>query len=194
MGRKRTNLEDRIIQSASNLFYTNGFSNTGIALIIEKANTNKTSFYQYFKSKDELGHKYIWLFNKKIIHNVIRLMRKSQSTEDFIKRWLNMLKRSVKNKKLLNGCPVANYYSQLEIEKIKDKEYVHYLSHNWIKILTKYFSMQKKANKLKSKKSSESLAKQFFIIYQGLLNTYKLTQDITIFDESYDLFMNCLEN
>lgn len=44
---------ERIVSNAMVFFHRQGYNNTGINQIIDKANVSKTSFYQYFKSKNE---------------------------------------------------------------------------------------------------------------------------------------------
>ncbi|HEX4327940.1 MAG TPA: TetR/AcrR family transcriptional regulator [Burkholderiales bacterium] len=45
---------ERILATASRLFYAQGFHSTGIDLIIAEAGVAKMSLYQHFRSKDEL--------------------------------------------------------------------------------------------------------------------------------------------
>jgi AcrR family transcriptional regulator len=47
-------LKDRILQTASDLFYSQGIRATGVEAIAKAANTTKMSLYKYFTSKDEL--------------------------------------------------------------------------------------------------------------------------------------------
>jgi AcrR family transcriptional regulator len=47
-------LKDKILQAASELFYSYGVRATGVDAIAKAANTTKMSLYKYFPSKDEL--------------------------------------------------------------------------------------------------------------------------------------------
>jgi AcrR family transcriptional regulator len=49
-----TKLKDKILQTASELFYSQGVRATGVDAIAKAANTTKMSLYKYFPSKDEL--------------------------------------------------------------------------------------------------------------------------------------------
>lgn len=49
-----SSLKERILHTASNLFYTRGINSTGIDMIVKAAGTTKMSLYKYFPSKDEL--------------------------------------------------------------------------------------------------------------------------------------------
>lgn len=190
MGRKKTSIEKKILESASLLFYTDGYSNTGIAKITEHAGTNKTTFYQYFHSKNELGHKYLLSQHRSLLRTTVALMRKSENSRDFCTRWFKLLKRRVQKEKNFNGCPLANYHSQVEFSQNKDKQLLHSLGVKWVKLLTLYFSMEIKAKRLSPEKSPQNLARMLFTIYQGALISWKLTQNIEVIDEAIELALS----
>lgn len=48
------NLQEHILQTASELFYRQGIQATGVDAIVKAAGTTKMSLYKYFPSKDEL--------------------------------------------------------------------------------------------------------------------------------------------
>lgn len=50
---------ERILEKASILFHQQGYNSTGINQIISEASVAKASFYQHFKSKDELCVKFL---------------------------------------------------------------------------------------------------------------------------------------
>jgi AcrR family transcriptional regulator len=52
-------VRDRIMQTASNLFYCRGIRAVGVDTIASEAGTNKMSFYRSFASKDELVAEYL---------------------------------------------------------------------------------------------------------------------------------------
>jgi AcrR family transcriptional regulator len=47
-------LQEKILQAASELFYSQGIRATGVDAIAKAANTTKMSLYKYFPSKDDL--------------------------------------------------------------------------------------------------------------------------------------------
>lgn len=51
--------KERILNVATLLFHQHGYNATGINEIIEKANVAKASFYQHFKSKEDLAIQYL---------------------------------------------------------------------------------------------------------------------------------------
>jgi len=50
---------DRIIETAKDLFYRQGYHQTGINQIIEEADVAKATFYSNFKSKEDLALEYL---------------------------------------------------------------------------------------------------------------------------------------
>ena len=59
------NTKGRIIESAWELFYEQGYEDTTIDDIVEHSATSKGSFYHYFDSKDALLSSLSYLFDKK---------------------------------------------------------------------------------------------------------------------------------
>jgi AcrR family transcriptional regulator len=51
--------KQRVLETASRLFYCQGYNATGINQILEEAKVAKASLYQHYGSKDELGIAYL---------------------------------------------------------------------------------------------------------------------------------------
>jgi AcrR family transcriptional regulator len=49
-----TDLRERILETASDLFYRQGVHAVGVDLVVEKAGVAKTSLYRHFRTKDDL--------------------------------------------------------------------------------------------------------------------------------------------
>lgn len=58
-GSPKLRVRDRILQTASNLFYCHGIRAVGVDTIANEAGTNKMSFYRSFASKGELVAEYL---------------------------------------------------------------------------------------------------------------------------------------
>ncbi len=55
----KSRVRDRIMKTASDLFYRHGIRAVGVETIASEAGTNKMSFYRHFSSKDELVAEYL---------------------------------------------------------------------------------------------------------------------------------------
>ena len=51
---KHSEVRDRIIETASKLFYKNGYNSTGVNEIISESGIAKATLYSHFKSKDDI--------------------------------------------------------------------------------------------------------------------------------------------
>jgi AcrR family transcriptional regulator len=58
-GMKNMDARSRIVETASRLFYTQGYNSTGINQVIKEAEVAKASLYQYFPSKEDLLAEYL---------------------------------------------------------------------------------------------------------------------------------------
>ncbi len=56
---KKLGVKERIVETASKLFYHQGFNQTGINQIIEEAGVAKASMYQHFRSKEDIAVAYL---------------------------------------------------------------------------------------------------------------------------------------
>ena len=65
MPRKRQSTKSRIVKSAWNLFYKNGYDQTTVEEIIAASKTSKGTFYHYFKGKESLLNSLSYLFDEK---------------------------------------------------------------------------------------------------------------------------------
>ena len=54
MGKSPPEVRERILQTASALFYRRGVRAVGVDLVVERAGVAKTSLYRHFRTKDEL--------------------------------------------------------------------------------------------------------------------------------------------
>lgn len=65
MARKRQSTKSRIVKTAWNLFYKDGYENTTVESIITASKTSKGTFYHYFKGKDSLLGSLSYLLDQK---------------------------------------------------------------------------------------------------------------------------------
>ena len=56
---RKLGVKERILEAASNLFYFQGYSQTGINQIIAEAGVAKASMYQHFRSKEDVAVAYL---------------------------------------------------------------------------------------------------------------------------------------
>lgn len=130
----------KILDTASRLFYEQGYHTTGINQIIAEARVAKASFYHYFSSKEELCIAYLnkrhqdwfsWLRQEVERHNSSRERLLSMFT--FLEQWLPSCN--------FRGCAFLNIAAEFPVpdnpirllvskHKAELKEYVRQLVNN----------------------------------------------------------------
>ena len=123
---RKQGVKERIIKTASDLFYNNGYNQTGINQIIAEAGVAKASMYQHFRSKEDIAVAYLkqrhinWMgslidFVSKADSNIAKLIM----SFDYLKTWLDAVN--------YRGCGFQNIICDLpqDQQKIKDQVLLH---------------------------------------------------------------------
>ena len=188
MGRKQSGIKERILNSASRLFYERGYPLTAVQDIAEDAETNKTSFYQYYPSKEIIAKEYLKSFSRRHLSGLIKLMRKSKDPEDFIHRWIRLVKHNAVLMKSFNGCPLANFSSQIpDIELFGSQLQFHYK--RWLKVLEIYLRIEINKKKLSSGMNSKKTAENIVTIYEGALIAWKISKNMNLLQNAEELLL-----
>lgn len=163
-------VRERLIETASDLFYQNGYNNTGINEVIEKAKVAKASLYTHFKTKDALclaylNHKEAQFYNKLNIFlngkqkgkvKVVALfdyLRELYREPDFKGGW---------NQNILAEIPKGNTIIKDEIFKHKSK-----LRNYILDLVSKNLDV----------KYPDKLASKLYLLFEGALVESYLQQD-----------------
>lgn len=78
------NTKGRIVASAWELFYEQGYDNTTIEDIVERSETSKGSFYHYFEGKDALLSSLSYLFDEKYEEVLLTMPQNMNSYDQLI--------------------------------------------------------------------------------------------------------------
>jgi len=128
MGTKGEETKKCILQTAATLFWEHSYNLVKVDQIVKKAQINKASFYQYFKSKEQValdGIDFMQQMAKDFLYNsefnsepnpILRL-------EAFINQIYNIQKTMYENNGKLCGCPFVNMSTEMsnENEEMRQK-------------------------------------------------------------------------
>jgi len=170
---KQPDVRQHIIETASHLFYQNGYNLTGINEIIREANIAKATLYHHFKSKDDiclayLRHKHSAFMSAFQIH-----ISKAAPGKTRLLAIFSFLKNFFKHDDF-NGCWCINTLSEIP----KDKAHIR----NEIKeqkqaLLTVIQELVEKNHSLATKKENILLARQIYLLYEGAVVESHLHED-----------------
>jgi AcrR family transcriptional regulator len=120
---KSSAVRDQIMDTASRLFYDQGYNNTGINQIIEEAGIAKASLYQHFKSKEDLLVEYLELAGIRMYDRLLTASEKQTGPKEKISAIFDEL-ALMTQRKGYNGCRFLNIISEIPTGNERVKEQV----------------------------------------------------------------------
>lgn len=147
----------KLVDTAAKLFYTQGYTSTGINQIIKEAEVAKDSLYKHFPSKEDLLVEYLAITAKatnEAIHGTIAGIEKPKDKILAIFDFLTKFSKSVQ----CEGCNFLNIASEVPKENTRIR--------NLIKAQKDYVRNVFKEILPASKKD---LADQIYILFDGAL-------------------------
>lgn len=175
-GRTQANPGARLLLTAKQLFYEQGYQSAGINEIIERSETSKKSFYNYFPSKRVLGEATLRAEEQDLHRMMNGLIRRySKDYAGFVTAWARALKRAARCDDY-NGCAFANTAAQAPEEF---RELLRDIARDWLDQLGSFLMQSDLA--LDERKAKDAGAK-LLMQYEGAVQMWKLTGDLTYFD------------
>lgn len=158
---------ERILETASKLFYEQGYNSTGINQVIKEAGIAKASLYAHFSSKEELLKEY--LQNTAITTNQVleQIINDKQTPKDKVLAIFDFLTQ-FSNQTCFNGCHFQNVLAEISSE---NKEVKAIVKNQKNKIRQLFMDILKPSNK-------EDLADEFYILFEGAIVSSKIHEDL----------------
>lgn len=158
---------ERIVETASKLFYEQGYNSTGINQVIKEACIAKASLYAHFSSKEELLKEY--LQNTAIATNQVleQITNDKQTPKDKVLAVFDFLTQ-FSNQTSFNGCHFQNVLAEISS---KNKEVKAIVKKQKNKIRQLFMDILKPINK-------EYLADEFYILFEGAIISSKIHEDM----------------
>lgn len=193
MGRQKTGLEGRILAKADELFYSKGYTNTGISQIVAEAGTNKPGLYSYFSGKDELARRYASDRNDAMTAEIIAIGERSADVFEFFRKWMAFTKDLAAGKQpAYNGCALANFALQTDIADGPMQDFIRGLGRRWATRLIAYIRSESKAGKFPRQPGATAIAQRMLVCNEGAITMWKLTGQLSYFDQATEMFESSL--
>ncbi|AYZ36279.1 TetR/AcrR family transcriptional regulator [Chryseobacterium indologenes] len=170
---------ERILQTSMTLFHQQGYNSTGINQIIEEADVSKASFYQHFKSKDDLC---IEFFNRRFDYWVSELesfTSDAKTTEEKFLRSFDFL-IYMNQKEDFRGCSFLNIMSEIPV----DKKEIHTLIRTHKSKLRASFDEDLK---------DDILAAHIYLLFESCILTSQLYRSNELIEKSKLIVKNLLK-
>ncbi|MEP3837409.1 MAG: TetR/AcrR family transcriptional regulator [Algibacter sp.] len=170
---KHAEVKNRITETASFLFYKNGYNSTGINQIIAEAGIAKATLYNHFKSKEDICLAYLKHKNINFLDDFKTFTTSKPEGKDQILAIFDFLKLFYQDKDF-NGCwciktvseiPKDNEIIRNEIQTQK-KDFISLIEHLITNNLTKIPHHQ-----------VTKLARQIYLLYESAVAESHLHQE-----------------
>lgn len=174
---EKLSVNERILATASRLFYEQGYRATGINQIIKEAGVAKASFYQHFPSKEELAKEYLEQRSKK--SNAIQkgFLTTGETPADRVCNLFNNIRVNAEANNF-NGCPFLNISSEVNEHESSLRQVVKEHKSRLINLIK---------SELKGFKEIDALAETVYVIYEGANIAVKNYRDLWPVDRAETL-------
>lgn len=169
---RKLGVKERIIETASDLFYNQGYNQTGINQIIDEAGVAKASMYQHFRSKEDIAVAYLVARHGMWMGNLEECVSKEKSPKrevigvfDYLTEWLTAVN--------YRGCGWQNIITDLPAghDKIKDQAIFHKNElRSWV------HNRLKQEEEITTKKAKD-LGDQVIILIEGAIILSQIQKD-----------------
>lgn len=164
---KTKDTRTRIIDTASHLFYTQGYNSTGINQVIKEAGVAKASLYQHFPSKEDLLAEYLKQAAADTNQALQTITDKYDSPREKILGLFDFLLKHTKQNEFL-GCNFLNVAAEIP----KDNQKVKALVKKQKNAIRKLFA------DLLAPLGKENLANELYILFDAALVSSKVYGEV----------------
>ncbi len=170
---KHSETKERIVKTASNLFYKNGYNATGINEIIAKSGIAKSTLYNHFESKDDICIAFLKFKHSAFMEEIETYVRNKEKGSHQILAIFDYLQLFFENKDF-NGCwgiktlaeiPQNNKKIRAELQKQK-REFLELI----VEIVTKNL-------KITNKLGITTTARRIYLLYESAVVESHLHQN-----------------
>jgi len=170
---KHSAVKQRIIETASTLFYEQGYNLTGINEIIKEAGIAKATLYNHFKSKDEICLAYLKHKNDAFIESLKAYIARAPSGKGRLLTLFDFLLQFYKEENF-NGCWCINTVSEIPKEKEDIKAAIKHYKLQFMALIERAVEENLM---LPSEVAIKMLARQIYVLYEGAIAESHLHQD-----------------
>lgn len=170
---EKSTVRERLIETASRLFYMQGYNSTGINQIIEEAEVAKASLYQHFATKEDLAVGYLAKKNVEWFSVLGEFTAQGFSPKEKILLAFDFLK-IYQNSCQFRGCNFQNISAEVPQDNVKILDEVRKQ-----KVASREFFKD-----LLAKMDKADLADEVFILFEGAIVSSRIYQNSWAIEEA----------
>ena len=169
---KHSLVRDTIVETASRLFYEQGYNLTGINEIIREAGIAKATLYSHFRSKEDICVAYLKFRNETFIRDIEKFCKERPDGNEQILGVFGFLEEFYDDKGF-NGCWCMNTVSELPRDNGKIREEIQFQKNAFLSLIEKLI-LDNFPDKVEEQRNI--LARQIYLLYEGAISESHLHQ------------------
>lgn len=169
---KDSPVKQHIIETASRLFYQNGYNLTGINEIIKEAEIAKATLYNHFKSKDEICQAFLIHKNSIFLADIEEYTNRLSTGLDQCLSIFDFLLIFFHESEF-NGCWCVNTVAEIPRDQALIREEIQKQKQLFIAFIQKLI---RNAFPNNSNEQIDLKAKQIYLLYEGAVSESNLHQ------------------
>ena len=170
---KHAEVKNRITETASFLFYKNGYNSTGINQIIAEAGIAKATLYNHFASKEEICLAYLQFKNINFLKDFEKFITSKPKGKEQVLAIFDFLALFYQDKDF-NGCWCIKTVSEIPKDNGIIRNEIQSQKNDFIALISKLIT-----NNLEDIKGEQvnSLARQIYLLYESAVGESHLHQE-----------------
>lgn len=168
---KHSLVKDTIIQTASDLFYRNGYNLTGINEIIKEAGIAKATLYNHFQSKEDICLAYLEHKNTTFLTQISAYANAAPHGKDQLLALFDFLNVFFDGTDF-NGCWCIKTVAEIPTDNVKIRTEIQNQKNDFLKLIEGLVIVN-----LESVQDPGLVAKQVYLLYEGAVAESHLHQN-----------------
>lgn len=179
----RGTAKERILKTASGLFYAQGYNATGIQQIIDEAGVSKGTFYTHFKTKDELGLEYLRFRHTEEINELKESLSEIKNPLQKYLQFNQIMKDWMKSTEY-RGCAFANMSIEVTDLKSPIKKEAKYHYEAFRALIKDIVQDLVKSDPKYKNLDVQYVSDQYMMVEIGAITNAEIYQDVWPFDHA----------
>lgn len=170
---KHSEIRNRIIETASALFYKNGYNATGINEIISESDIAKATLYNHFKSKEDICLAYLQYKNTTFLNDIEEYANEKEAGIDQVVAIFDFLQLFFQDRDF-NGCWCIKTVAEIPKDNIRIRDEIQSQKKDFLNLIEKLITNNLE-NVAEDKVSS--LARKVYLLYESAISESHLHRE-----------------
>lgn len=189
---KHSGPKQRILETASRLFYCQGYNSTGINQILEEAKVAKASLYQHYGSKDELGIEYLKAARDEWFEGLNKWTSKKSAPLQKLLACFDFLEYALRMHEF-KGCKFINMLSEIaDSSPLMRKEIIEHKAK--LREYIKNFVKNVFASQSQTSDQVDTLGDSIYLMFEGAIVESKIYKETWPVKTARKMVKTLLEN